>query len=91
MTKTLLNVRTDPEVKKEAKQIAKELGVPLSTVVNSYLKEFIRNKELHLTFTPQVRPEIAKMLKQASRDYKKRKGVDGPFKTAKEVTDYLHS
>ena len=44
--KTLINVKTDKEVKEQAQRIAEELGVPLSTVVNAYLKEFIRNKEV---------------------------------------------
>jgi addiction module RelB/DinJ family antitoxin len=91
MSKVLLNIKTDTEVKDEAKRIAMELGIPLSMVVNAYLKEFIRDRELRLTIAPKLRPEIGKILKKSSKDYKTKKGVDGPFKTAKEIIDYLHA
>ena len=89
MTKILLNVKTDVEVKAKAKRLAKDLGIPLSTVVNAYLREFIRSGEVRFTQEPVLRPEIAKLLKQASEDYHKGKNVSGPFQTAKEALAYL--
>ena len=89
MTKILLNVKTDAEVKAKAKRLAKELGIPLSTVVNAYLKEFIRSGEVRFTREPVLRPEVAKLLKQASEDYRKGKNISGPFRNAKDALAYL--
>ena len=91
MSKTLINIKTDTKVKKEAQKIAKELGVPLSTVVNAYLKEFVRERSVRLSLDPQPRPEVAKMLREASEDFKKGKNISGPFKTAKEAISHLDS
>jgi len=44
--KTVLNIKTDVDVKKQAQEIARQIGLPLSTVVNAYLKEFIQKKRL---------------------------------------------
>lgn len=38
--KTVINIRTDPEVKHRAQKAAKAIGIPLSTIINAYLKQF---------------------------------------------------
>lgn len=91
MNKTVINIKADKEVKTKAQKIAKELGVPLSTVINAYLKEFIRNREVRLSLEPRLRPEIEKILKKASEDFKKGRNIVGPFKTAGEAMRYLNS
>jgi len=72
MSKTLLNVKTDTDVKEEAKRISKELGIPLSTIFNAYLKEFIRDREVRFSLEPQLRPKVGQVIKQA-RIIRKRK------------------
>ena len=52
MAKTVLNVKTDKEVKDQAQQVAKELGVPLSTVVNAFLKQFIKDRAVLFSLNP---------------------------------------
>lgn len=89
MTKTIINIKADKDVKEKAKKIAKELGVPLSTVINAYLKEFIRNREVRLSLEPQLRPKVEKFLKKASEDFKKGKNISPAFSTAKEMDKYL--
>lgn len=45
-TKTLLTVKTDKKLKTSAKEVAEEIGVPLSTVINAFLRQFIRDREV---------------------------------------------
>lgn len=89
--KTIINIKADKEVKQRAQKIAKELGLPLSTVINAYLKEFIRKKEVTFSVEPRLRPEVGKLLEKASRDYKQGKNVSGPFSTAEEIEAHLKS
>ena len=56
--KTMINIKTDKEVKENAQKIARELGLPLSTVINAYLKEFIRDREVSFSLEPRLRPEV---------------------------------
>lgn len=91
MSKVLLNIKTDKEVKEEASKIAKELGVPLSTVVNAYLKEFVREKSIKISIEPRIRPEIGKLLKKSSEDYRKKKNISREFASAQEAVEYLYS
>ena len=85
----MINIKTDKEVKERAQEIARELGLPLSSVVNAYLKEFVRERAVRFSVEPEIRPEIGKLLKRARIDYKKRKNIVGPFKTANEMDLYL--
>ena len=53
MTKTVLSVKTDIEVKKKAQKLAKSLGVPLSIIVNAQLKKFIADGKIE--FAPYTK------------------------------------
>jgi addiction module RelB/DinJ family antitoxin len=69
-THTILNIKTDKKLKAEAQKVAGELGVPLSTVMNAFLKQFVRDKEV--TFTAnQYRPTpyLERILTEAQREY----------------------
>ena len=90
MNKTVINIKADKEVKIKAQKIAKELGIPLSTVINAYLKEFIRNREVRLSLEPRLRPEIEKILKKASEDFKKGINISPVFSSAEEAIKYLN-
>ncbi|HEC30729.1 MAG TPA: type II toxin-antitoxin system RelB/DinJ family antitoxin [Candidatus Yonathbacteria bacterium] len=89
--KTVLNIKTDVEVKKQAQKIAKDIGLPLSTVVNAYLKEFIQDKRVTFSAEPKLRPEVEKILRQASKDYKEGKNMHGPFDNVKDLMKSLNS
>ncbi len=91
MSKVVLNVKTDADVKERAQQIARQLGVPLSLVVNAYLKEFIREQKLSLSMTPQIRPEVGKLLRQASADHAAGKNISDTFNNSASALEYLHS
>lgn len=90
MNKTVINIKADKDVKEKAKKIAKELGIPLSTVINAYLKEFIRNREVRLSLEPRLRPEIEKLLLKANEDFKKRKNISPAFSSMEEAIKYLN-
>lgn len=89
MAKTMLNVKTDVAVKKAAQRLAKEIGVPLSTIVNAQLKRFVseRRVELQAPLVPNVRTR--KILDEAEREWKK--GKRSPFKSVSEMIRALEA
>ena len=85
----MLAVKTDAKLKKRAQQVAKELGLPLGTIINRYLQVF--TEEQRVVFE---RPEIpnaktAKILRQAERDIKAGKNLSPVFATAEEMDAWL--
>lgn len=89
--KTVLNVKTDKEVKEKAQQLAKYLGIPLSTVVNAQLKAFIETGEFTLKREPSLRPEVIKQLEKQIKESKKGKQVSPAFSQADEAIAWLRS
>ena len=73
MSKTVLNVKTDVEVKKAAQKLAKEIGVPLSTIVNAQLKQFIADRRVEfsapLVPSKYLRGVLDKAEKATAKDY----------------------
>ena len=68
---TILNIKTDKKLKAEAKAVADGMGLTLTTVVNSMLKQFVLEKEI--TFSSKVyepSPYLIKALKAAEAEYK---------------------
>jgi len=56
--KTILNIKTQKDLKEKAQSLASELGIPLTTVVNSYLRQFIRERKLVLEMEPRIKDSL---------------------------------
>lgn len=72
--KTAITFRTPVKVKREAARAARKVGVSLSTVLTSALKDFVANPKLLLTengFTPEFEEEILRSSKMPARSMTK--------------------
>ena len=49
---TTLTIRMEKKLRNEAKETARELGVPLTTAVNAMVKQFVRDRRLVLEDCP---------------------------------------
>lgn len=87
--KTVINIKTDREVKEAAKKLAHELGIPLSTIINAQLKEFVRAKSLHLSTSKRMSPYLEALLGQTEKDIKQKMRISLPFASADEMDRYL--
>lgn len=61
--RTVINIKTEKEVKQNAQKLAQNLGFSLSAVLNAYLKQFVRNKAVHFSIVPQMSNELGVLLK----------------------------
>ena len=87
--KTIINIKTDRDVKELAQKIAKELGLPLSTIVNAYLKDFIRNKSVNLAIAPRMSRQLESLIGRVEKDVATGKNISGPFSSADELIAHL--
>lgn len=88
--KTLLSIKTDVEVKRKVKKIAEELGLPLSTIINAYLKQLLRERRVDFALPLIPNKKTANLLRRAHNDYKKGKNISPVFENAKDTIAYLH-
>ena len=91
MTKTTINIKADKEIKEEAQKLAYSMGMPLSTIINAYLKQFIRTKEVHFYLEGELKPSVKRYLGRLREEALEGKNLSPNFKTAKDAIDYLNS
>jgi len=88
---TSLLIKTKKSLKIEAQKVAEEMGIPLTTVINSFLKQFVREKEITLSANNYVPTTyLAKLIKDARAEHKTGKSL-GPFSSAKEMIKSLEA
>lgn len=87
--KTLISIKTDREVKEGAVATAREMGVPLSTIVNAFLKKFIADKSVTLSAPLKPSKYLTKILKQADKDLKKGRNLSPIFYNMAKMDKYL--
>jgi addiction module RelB/DinJ family antitoxin len=88
--KTLLNIKTDKEVKLGAQLAAGELGLPLGTIINAFLRQLARDKEVSFSVPYKPTPYLVRVLAEAEREWKAGK-VAGPFATVADLRKSLES
>ncbi|MBU6321415.1 MAG: type II toxin-antitoxin system RelB/DinJ family antitoxin [Patescibacteria group bacterium] len=89
--KTVLNIKTDPAVKKAAQRVAKSMGVPLSTIVNAQLKQLINERRVVLRASEVPNAKTAKELDKAREDFKKGRNVSPGFDNIEDALAWLHA
>ena len=91
LDKTIINIKVSKSLKKDAQDLANEIGVPLTTVITANLKEFVRSRSLMLSAFPRLRAEIENELEDAVVDAKNGKNVSRVFSSPGDVTEHLSS
>jgi addiction module RelB/DinJ family antitoxin len=91
MNTTVINIKTDKILKKDAQRLAKNFGLPLSAIINTYLREFVREKRIVFSEPPTPNAKTKKILDRAIADIKAGKNLVGPFESAGEMDEFLNS
>ncbi len=89
MNTAVVITKTDPEVKEAAQQVARELGISLSSLVNAYLKQVVRTKRVEFDLGETPSPRLIRAMKQAEIDLKKGK-VSPKFDNAHDAIAWLN-
>lgn len=90
-TKTVLNIKTDAKLKKRAQIVARNLGLPLGTVINRYLQEFVVQQRVVFERPEIPNAKTAKILRQAHKDWEKgnTKAFSPAFDNAEDAIRWL--
>lgn len=87
----MINVKTDKEVKNNARKLAEELGLSLSDIVNVSLRNFIRTREIKISTIPQITPELETLLGVVEQDLKTGNNLSEDLATSNDINRYLDS
>jgi len=89
--KTVINIKTDRDVKENAQETAKGLGLSLSAVINAYLKQFVRNKEVYFSVAPKMSPGLEELLGSIEYDIQRDKNLSDSFSSKKKLKEHFSS
>lgn len=62
MKSKLIHIKTDTATKDQAQKIAQELGFGLSTLLNAYMKQLIKDRAVHFAVDKQAAPVQERVL-----------------------------
>lgn len=86
---TVLNVKIDEKLKKEAQKAAKAMGLPISTVVAASLRDFVRTRTITISSPPRLKPEVEAELLRISADAREGINVSPAFDNLEDAFAWL--
>lgn len=89
MTKTILNIKTDPSTKLQIQAFAAELGVPVSVIMNAQIKQMLRDRKIVLSTELEPTPYLVKIMEQVEEDLKTGRNISPVFTSAKDMLEHL--
>lgn len=67
-TKTIINIKTEKSLKRAAQETAGEIGIPLGTIVNAFLKQFVRDREVVVSTSLRPSRYLREVIADAERE-----------------------
>ena len=83
-TKTTILIKVDKKVKAAAQKAAKEIGIPLGTVLGMYLRKFANEKRIEFEAPLIPNAKTIRMLKKSQKEYE-RGEYAGPFSSVDDL------
>ncbi len=90
MKTAVVNFKTDDATKAKAMAVAKQIGIPLSNLLNAYLYELASTGSVHFTASEPMTEKMEKLIEQAEKEIAAGE-VSGPFDTLEEMFAHLDS
>lgn len=86
----VINLKTDPVLKKKAAVVASKLGISISAVLNNELKRFAAEQSVVFELPEVPNAKTAAIMAKSNKEIKKG-DYFGPFETADETLASLHT
>lgn len=88
MNTAVVNVKINPQVKKQAQKVAEELGLSLSGLITAYLRQLIRTKSVTFSIEEQPTEYLLQALRESKVDIKTRR-VSPSFDNTEDAIVWL--
>ncbi len=88
--KTTMSFKIDKDLKDQAQQTAKAIGIPLSTLINAYLNDMVSTGRVEFTATERMTPQMERIIERVEQEVD-RGETYGPFNSAEEMIESLHN
>jgi antitoxin component of RelBE/YafQ-DinJ toxin-antitoxin module len=85
-----MSFKLDKNIKARAKSTAEAIGIPLSTVLTMFLKDFTATGRIEFTASEQTTPQMERIIEQFRLDIKNG-DLSPAFTTSKAAEKYLRA
>ena len=85
---TVISVRTDKKIKNEASEVAKSVGISLSALINSYLRQIVATRRIELYAPEPMTPKLENLIAEVENELAKGK-VSEKFSNAEDFLNDL--
>jgi addiction module RelB/DinJ family antitoxin len=90
MKNAIINIKTDSVTKQKAHDVAEQLGIPLSNILNAYLHELAATGSVHFSLAEPMTGKMEQAVAQAEKEIAAGE-LSGPFETLEEFYTHLDS
>lgn len=88
MKTAIVNFKTDEATKTKAQAVAKQVGIPLSNLLNAYLSELATTGSVHFTVSEPMTEKMEKVIGMAEKEIAAGE-LSGPFENLEEMFTHL--
>ncbi|MDO8579589.1 MAG: hypothetical protein Q7R72_01825 [bacterium] len=86
---TTITIKTSKILRDQAKTVADKLGIPLTTIINAYLGEFIRERSFAISLEPEPTKKKIRLWENVSAEMDRSK-TQKKFTNADSLLSHLH-
>lgn len=90
MKTAVINFKTDDATKAKAQAVAKQIGIPLSNLLNAYLYELASTGSVHFSTSEPMTENMEILIAEAEKEIAAGE-VSGPFESLEEMFEHLDS
>lgn len=90
MKTATINFKTDDVTKAKAQAVARQIGIPLSNLLNAYIYELASTGSVHFTTSEPMTKKMEKLIATAEEEIAVG-DISGPFETLEEMFEHLDS
>lgn len=87
--KTLVSIKVEDTLKQQAQKTAADLGFSISALINAFLKQLTREKNISFSLSKRMSKTLGQTLALIERDIVENKNLSPKFSSAKKAIDYL--
>ncbi|HEY4515278.1 MAG TPA: hypothetical protein VJJ22_03980 [Candidatus Paceibacterota bacterium] len=91
MQTAIINIKAEPKLKRQAQRVAANLGLPLGTVLNNYLRQFVVDQRVEFRHPLMPNKATARSLRAIDRDIAKGRNMSKVYTTIAEMDTHLDS
>jgi addiction module RelB/DinJ family antitoxin len=86
MNTAVINIKTDRVVKVQAKKVASDMGLSLSSIINAYLRQLVRTRRIEIDLNTIPVSKELRYMREGEEALKKGKMYTDPRKLLADAT-----